>query len=185
MISSSGRRNMEKFQPNCSCRLFMNATESLSEPREPRDAETEAFIAARRAPSMPPVGWAASQAAAGSTSSSGAAGEGASGFSVGSTESGDSQEEHKSAAEALRAPGVEVEEEHYRSVLKAISWRVTGTLDTMLISYLVTGNLAAAASIGFLEVFTKMALYYGHERIWSRLKFGRKVKEIPPPDYQI
>ncbi|MCR9144847.1 MAG: DUF2061 domain-containing protein [bacterium] len=78
-----------------------------------------------------------------------------------------------------------MEEQHYRSVLKAVSWRVTGTLDTMLISYLVTGNLAAAASIGFLEVFTKMGLYYGHERIWSRLKFGRKVKEIPPPDYQI
>ena len=181
MISSPGHRNMEKSHRNCICRLFMNATESLSEPREPRDAETEAFIAARRAPSMPPVGWAASQSAGEPSPVAG----GASGFSVGSTESGDSQGEHKSAAEALRAPWVEVEEEHYRSVLKAISWRVTGTLDTMLISYLVTGNLAAAASIGFLEVFTKMALYYGHERIWSRLKFGRKIKEIPPPDYQI
>ena len=91
----------------------------------------------------------------------------------------------ESAVAALRPPGVEVEEQHYRSVLKAISWRVTGTLDTMLISYLVTGNLKAAASIGFLEVFTKMALYYGHERIWSKLKFGRRVKEVPPPDYQI
>jgi uncharacterized membrane protein len=90
-----------------------------------------------------------------------------------------------SVAGALRTPGVEIEERHYRSVLKAISWRATGTLDTMLISYLVTGNLTAAASIGFLEVFTKMALYYGHERLWSKLQIGRKVKEVPAPDYQI
>ena len=91
----------------------------------------------------------------------------------------------ESAAQALRKPGVEVEEQHYRSVLKAISWRVTGTVDTMVISYLVTGNLKVAASIGFLEVFTKMALYYTHERVWGKLKFGRVVKEVPPPDYQI
>ncbi|MCB1137693.1 MAG: DUF2061 domain-containing protein [Leptospiraceae bacterium] len=79
--------------------------------------------------------------------------------------------------------GSPVVEKHYRSILKTISWRVTGTLDTMVVSYIVTGSLAWAASIGFFEVFTKMALYYFHERIWSRLKVGLEVKQ--PPDYSI
>ena len=67
-------------------------------------------------------------------------------------------------------------EKHYRSVVKAISWRATGTLDTILISFLITGQAKAAISIGFVELFTKIFLYYVHERIWNRLSFGR-VKE--------
>ena len=73
-------------------------------------------------------------------------------------------------------------ERHYRSVVKAISWRVTGTLDTIVISFLITGQAKWALSIGFVELFTKVALYYVHERIWNRLSFGR-VK--PQPDYHI
>lgn len=72
-------------------------------------------------------------------------------------------------------------EKHYRSVLKAISWRTVGTLDTMLISFLITGKLTWAISIGFVEVFTKMFLYYMHERIWNKIHVG-KVKEA---EYQI
>ncbi len=64
-----------------------------------------------------------------------------------------------------------------RSILKSVSWRITGTLDTMLISYLITGRLRIAVSIGAVEVFTKCALYIGHERIWNRIYFGRS---IPP-----
>lgn len=67
---------------------------------------------------------------------------------------------------------------HTRSLAKAISWRVTGTLDTVLISYLITGKVKWALSIGFVELFTKVFLYYVHERIWNKLSFGRqKVKE--------
>ena len=73
-------------------------------------------------------------------------------------------------------------ERHYRSVVKAISWRVTGTVDTVIISFLITGQAKWALSIGFVELFTKVALYYVHERIWNRLSFGR-VK--PQPDYHI
>lgn len=62
---------------------------------------------------------------------------------------------------------------HYRSVVKAISWRVTGTVDTIIISFLITGHAKWALSIGFVELFTKVALYYLHERIWNRLSFGR------------
>jgi uncharacterized membrane protein len=67
---------------------------------------------------------------------------------------------------------------HYRSITKAISWRVTGTVDTIVISWLITGQAKWALSIGFVEVFTKIVLYYLHERIWNRLDFGRaKVKD--------
>mgnify|MGYP000691610925 FL=1 len=74
-------------------------------------------------------------------------------------------------------------EKPYRSVVKTISWRTVGTLDTIIVSYFVTGNLVMAASIGSIEVITKMALYYFHERAWNKLSFGR-VKE-PVNDYQI
>jgi len=72
------------------------------------------------------------------------------------------------------------DEKHWRSVAKAASWRLTGTLDTFLISWLITGKLKFALSIGFVEVFTKMFLYYLHERIWNRVRAGREF-----PDYQI
>ncbi len=73
-----------------------------------------------------------------------------------------------------------MKEKHWRSVAKAISWRVTGTLDTMVISWIITGELKMAISIGFIEVFTKIFLYYLHERFWNHIKAGRAV-----PDYQI
>lgn len=74
-------------------------------------------------------------------------------------------------------------EKAYRSVVKTISWRTVGTLDTIIISYFVTGNLVMAASIGTIELVTKMVLYYFHERAWNKLSFGRvKTQEN---DYQI
>lgn len=70
------------------------------------------------------------------------------------------------------------EEKHYRSLVKAISWRVTGTCDTILIAWLITGQVKAALGIGFVELFTKILLYYVHERIWNQLDFGRvKAKD--------
>jgi uncharacterized membrane protein len=60
-----------------------------------------------------------------------------------------------------------------RSMAKAISWRVTGSIDTILLSWLFTGNLATAAAIGLTEVVTKMMLYYLHERVWNRIPLGR------------
>ena len=64
-------------------------------------------------------------------------------------------------------------DKHYRSLIKAISWRVTGTVDTIVVSYFVTGKVKTALAIGLVEVFTKIMLYYGHERVWERLSFGR------------
>lgn len=60
-----------------------------------------------------------------------------------------------------------------RSFAKAISWRVTGSVDTMIISLVITGSLKLAAAIGFTEVVTKSVLYYLHERAWLRVPYGR------------
>ncbi len=56
-----------------------------------------------------------------------------------------------------------------KSIIKAVSWRVVGTLDTMVISYFITGKVTIAVSIGSLEVFTKTVLYYFHERLWAHI----------------
>ena len=74
-------------------------------------------------------------------------------------------------------------EKHYRSIVKALSWRITGTLDTIVVAYLVTGTIKMALSIGCVELFTKISLYYVHERVWNRLSFGREKEPIK--DYQI
>jgi uncharacterized membrane protein len=68
-------------------------------------------------------------------------------------------------------------EKPYRSLVKAISWRATGTADTILISWLITGQMKWALSIGFVELFTKIVLYYVHERVWTRIDFGRVKKK--------
>lgn len=76
-----------------------------------------------------------------------------------------------------------MKEKSYRSIVKSISWRTIGTIDTILISFLITGKPTLALSIGGVEVFTKMGLYFLHERAWNRIGFGKtKSKEV---DYQI
>lgn len=64
-----------------------------------------------------------------------------------------------------------------RHILKAITWRIVGTLDTMLLSWLITGNAVLGLKVGLAELVTKMVLYYIHERVWCRVdlsKFGAK-----------
>lgn len=60
-----------------------------------------------------------------------------------------------------------------RSVVKSLSWRIVGTIDTVIISWLITGKLELAFSIGSIELVTKMVLYFFHERIWNSIKWGR------------
>ena len=64
-------------------------------------------------------------------------------------------------------------DKHYRSLVKAVSWRLTGSVDTMIIYYLITGQIRWALTISGVEFFTKIALFYTHERIWEKLSFGR------------
>lgn len=68
---------------------------------------------------------------------------------------------------------------HARSLVKGVSWRVVGTIDTIVLSFLVTGNMTHAVKIGFTEVLTKVFLYYLHERIWNTTSFLRTNKKKP------
>ena len=65
-----------------------------------------------------------------------------------------------------------------RSFAKAVSWRLTGTLDTFVVSWVLTGTPALAATIAVTEVVTKVTLYWIHERAWNRTQWG--VKRYPP-----
>jgi uncharacterized membrane protein len=65
---------------------------------------------------------------------------------------------------------------HYkRHVLKTLTWRIIGTIDTILIGWFVSGDPTIGLSIGGIEVFTKMLLYFFHERAWYKLTdFGEE-----------
>lgn len=60
-----------------------------------------------------------------------------------------------------------------RSLAKAISWRVTGSLDTIMLAWFFTSEITVAVSIGLTEVVTKVVLYYFHERAWTRISLGK------------
>ena len=66
-------------------------------------------------------------------------------------------------------------ETHTRSVLKAISWRTLGTMDTFAISLIMTGRVAIAGTIAGLEIITKIVWYYLHERLWAAVTWGRRA----------
>ena len=59
-----------------------------------------------------------------------------------------------------------------RHIIKTFSWRIIGTLDTMLISFFVIGSLTAGFKIGIIETVTKMFLYFLHEKLWYRVNYG-------------
>ena len=60
-----------------------------------------------------------------------------------------------------------------RSLAKTISWRITGSSATFLISYLISGNFIIAGSIALMQVTANTVLYYIHERTWDRVKWGK------------
>jgi uncharacterized membrane protein len=68
----------------------------------------------------------------------------------------------------------QTKETQTRSLAKAVSWRVTGTIDTFVISAIVTGRLTLAGSIAATELFTKILLYYFHERAWAAIPWGHR-----------
>ncbi|TAL62295.1 MAG: DUF2061 domain-containing protein [Bacteroidetes bacterium] len=74
-----------------------------------------------------------------------------------------------------------------KSIMKSISWRIVGTIDTMAISYFITGRVTIALSIGSIEVLTKTILYYFHERLWAHIhKIKLKLwKESDGKQYEV
>jgi uncharacterized membrane protein len=63
-----------------------------------------------------------------------------------------------------------------RHIAKAVTWRVIGTLDTVLIGWIISGDLIVGASIGVFELVTKTVLYYLHERVWYKFNYGVEKK---------
>ena len=61
-----------------------------------------------------------------------------------------------------------------RHIAKTFTWRIVGTLDTIALAWLITGDAMAGLQIGVLELVTKFILYYLHERAWSNIRFQKK-----------
>ena len=72
-------------------------------------------------------------------------------------------------------------ETHLRSVVKGISWRVIATLVTTLVVLIYTGELAAAALVGLSDSLVKIGLYWGHERMWQRIRWGWRIPTVSSP----
>ena len=58
-----------------------------------------------------------------------------------------------------------------RHLTKAFTWRVLASVTTFTIAYFVLGDVKEATLVTVIEFFLKMAIYYGHERVW--FKYGR------------
>ncbi len=69
-------------------------------------------------------------------------------------------------------------ESHTRSLVKAVSWRVTASITTTIITFIVTGSLKSAFSIGIFDFLVKFVLYYLHERVWIKIPLGLKDFDI-------
>lgn len=75
-----------------------------------------------------------------------------------------------------------MKEKNYRSFVKSLSYRITGTFTTFLISLVVTGKFEFALSIMSVDFVSKIGVFYLHERLWNKIKFG-KIQE--GPEYEI
>ena len=69
-----------------------------------------------------------------------------------------------------------VREARWRSIIKALTWRVIATSTTMALTYIATRDLEIVAAIGAADVVIKLFFYYVHERAWGRVSVGRNVK---------
>jgi len=72
-------------------------------------------------------------------------------------------------------------ETHLRSVVKGFSWRVIATMVTTVVVFIYSGELAAAAIVGSIDALAKIGLYWGHERIWQRIYWGRIIPSVSSP----
>jgi uncharacterized membrane protein len=73
-------------------------------------------------------------------------------------------------------------ESHYRSIVKAVSYRILGSATTALIFYVLTRQASLSLGAGGLDMVLKIGVYFVHERIWNHINFGRTTKA---PEYEI
>lgn len=72
-------------------------------------------------------------------------------------------------------------ESHSRSIAKAFSYRVLGSLSTAGLVYLFTANVKASVGAGLVDSIVKIVLYFLHERLWNHIPYGRPKA----PEYEI
>jgi len=72
-------------------------------------------------------------------------------------------------------------ESRKRHIAKTMTWRLIGTIDTMLLAWWISGSPLTGLKIGFAEVVTKMILYYLHERFWYKLDYGLNNRREKSP----
>jgi uncharacterized membrane protein len=77
---------------------------------------------------------------------------------------------------------IRMRDSHTRSLAKAVSWRMLGSVDTLVLSFIFTGSIKLAGSIASTEMITKVALYYLHERAWSQIGFRQKADDAGGAD---
>ena len=75
-------------------------------------------------------------------------------------------------------------ESHYRSIVKAVSYRILGSATTALIFFILTGKLTLSVEAGALDMVLKIGVYFVHERIWNHIQFGRGTT-VKAPEYEI
>ena len=66
-------------------------------------------------------------------------------------------------------------ETNTRSFAKTVSWRLTGSFSTFMISYLILGSFSIAGSIAVIQIIANTILYYLHERVWNKIFWGKKT----------
>lgn len=64
-------------------------------------------------------------------------------------------------------------EKWWRSLFKAVSYRMCGTITTVVITFFVTGQIIIAASVGLIEMCVKPFIYWCHERVWNKIRLGK------------
>ena len=74
-------------------------------------------------------------------------------------------------------------ESHKRSIVKALSWRLIAVCITTVTAYIFTREVAIAVSVGVADSAAKLLTYYGHERLWERVSFGKRKPS--KGDYEI
>ncbi|MBN3038332.1 MAG: DUF2061 domain-containing protein [Candidatus Omnitrophica bacterium] len=72
----------------------------------------------------------------------------------------------------------EYKDAHWRSLFKALSWRILATASTILIVYTFTHKLVLSLEVGAVEVVVKLILYYVHERAWLSVPLGSKIHPL-------
>lgn len=70
-----------------------------------------------------------------------------------------------------------------RSIAKTVSWRIWATIITAVVTWIMTGKLETALTVGLIDTSVKFFVYFFHERMWNKIDYGRMPPG--PAEYEI